>query len=245
MKYLYGVIEAGKKTFPGIAGIGGRGDQVYTLPYRDLAMVVSDTSTAVYDPVKENAMTHQQVISRVMQEHDIIPMSFGVTSKNEESVLDLMAGLYEELKRSLARIKGKIELGLKVTWKKEVFAFEIEALNPEISQLKKEVAAAQSAAYNEAIRLGELVKEAAEKKAAYYLGLIYEPLQALAVSACLNKTIGPRMIMNAAFLVKKEKEAEFDGKVNDVCEPYLDKLVFKYTGPWPPYSFIDIQLKGS
>jgi hypothetical protein len=242
MKYLYGVIEAGQKTFPEIAGIEGGEERVHTISYRELAMVVSNTPKAFYDPVRDKAMAHQEVISRVMQEHDVIPMSFGTTLKNEASVRDFLAGLYDKLKNTMARIKGKIELGLKVSWQKDIFAAEIEALNPEISRLKNEMAAKGAIDYHETIRLGELVKQASETGANDYLGLIYEPLRALAASARLNNTIGPRMIMNAAFLVEKEKEAAFDRKVNDICEPYLDKLAFKYTGPWPPYNFVDIKL---
>jgi len=243
MKYLYGVIEAGEKTFPEIAGIEGGKERVHTVPYRELAMVVSNTPRAVYDPAREKAMAHQEVISRVMQEHDIIPMSFGTTLKNEALVRDFLAGLYDKLKNTMARIKGKIELGLKVSWKKDIFAAEIEALNPEISRLKKEMAARSAIDYHETIRLGELVKQASELAASDYLELIYEPLRTLATAARLNNTIGPRMIMNAAFLVEKEKEAAFDRKVNDVCQPYLDKLACKYTGPWPPYNFVDIRLE--
>jgi len=242
MKYLYGIIEAGEKTFPEIAGIEGGKERVHTVPYRELAMVVSNTPRAVYDPLRENAMAHQEIISRIMQEYDIIPVSFGTTLKNKAAVHDFLAGLYDKLKDTMARIKGKIELGLKVSWKKDIFAAEIEALNPEISRLKKEMAAKTTIDYHETIRLGELVKQAAETGANDYLGLIYEPLRALAAAACLNNTIGPRMILNAAFLVEKEKEAAFDRKVNDICQPYLDKLTFKYTGPWPPYNFVDIKL---
>jgi hypothetical protein len=37
------------------------------------------------------------------------------------------------------------------------------------------------------------------------------------------------MIMNAAFLVEREREAEFDGVVNKVAKKYGKRLKFKYT----------------
>jgi len=48
--------------------------------------------------------------------------------------------------------------------------------------------------------------------------------------------------MNAAFLVARDAEAEFDARVRDIGQRY-DTLTFKYTGPWPPYNFVNIRLK--
>ena len=50
------------------------------------------------------------------------------------------------------------------------------------------------------------------------------------------------MIMNAAFLVARDLEQAFDARVKEIGQQY-DKLTFKYTGPWPPYNFVNIRLK--
>jgi len=64
----------------------------------------------------------------------------------------------------------------------------------------------------------------------------------VAVASRANKPIGDKMIMNAAFLVTREQETAFDAKVKEIGVRY-DKLDFKYTGPWPPYNFVNIRLK--
>jgi len=48
--------------------------------------------------------------------------------------------------------------------------------------------------------------------------------------------------MNAAFLVEREREAAFDARVRTLGATY-DTLTFRYTGPWPPYNFVNIRLK--
>jgi Gas vesicle synthesis protein GvpL/GvpF len=48
--------------------------------------------------------------------------------------------------------------------------------------------------------------------------------------------------MNAAFLVARDKEAVFDARVKEIGAAH-DKLTFRYTGPWPPYNFVNIRLK--
>ena len=62
------------------------------------------------------------------------------------------------------------------------------------------------------------------------------------VASRINKPIGDKMIMNAAFLVSRDQETAFDARVKSIAAEH-DKLTFKYTGPWPPYNFVNIRLK--
>ena len=58
----------------------------------------------------------------------------------------------------------------------------------------------------------------------------------------LDKPIGDKMIMNAAFLISRDREAAFDARVKSIASRF-ERLTFKYTGPWPPYNFVNIRLK--
>ena len=71
----------------------------------------------------------------------------------------------------------------------------------------------------------------------------HDGLRAVCVASRDNKPIGDKMIMNAAFLIQKAREAEFDAAVNKVAQKFGERLNFKYTGPWPPYNFVNIRLK--
>jgi len=242
-KYLYGIIETrDKKTFGNI-GIGGRGDIVYTVNYQDLATVVSNTPVIIYDPVKENAMAHQKVISDVMEEFDIIPMSFGIISENTEDVINLMKKNYVKLKREISKIRGKVELGLKIYWKKDSFIKEIQEVNSAISDIKESLSQeSPDAAYYGRIDLGKMVESAAGEKRNYYHKQIFEPLDKIAVSSRENDIVTPRMVLNASFLVAKEKEPEFDLRVEEIYQRHQDNLDIYYTGPWPPYNFINLRI---
>jgi hypothetical protein len=76
-----------------------------------------------------------------------------------------------------------------------------------------------------------------------YLKYADEGLRAICVASRDNKPIGDKMIMNAAFLIERERETEFDAAVNRIAKKFGDPLNFKYTGPWPPYNFVNIRLK--
>ena len=71
---------------------------------------------------------------------------------------------------------------------------------------------------------------------------IFESLRPVSVASRANKPIGDRMIMNAAFLVRARQGGRLRRQVKQIGAKH-DKLTFKYTGPWPPYNFVNIRLK--
>ena len=50
----------------------------------------------------------------------------------------------------------------------------------------------------------------------------------------MNRAIGDKMIMNAAFLVQRDQEQAFDRRIKEIAS-HFDKLTFKYTGTWHPH----------
>jgi hypothetical protein len=92
------------------------------------------------------------------------------------------------------------------------------------------------------MQYGRLIDAALQARSERYVAEIFHSLRDVSVASRSNKPIGDRMIMNAAFLVAREAEAAFDARVKEIGLRY-DKLTFKYTGPWPPYNFVNIRLK--
>ena len=101
----------------------------------------------------------------------------------------------------------------------------------------------QGATYFARVELGRRVEAALEAAGERYVRDIHAALKPAAVASRANKPIGERMILNAAFLVDRAREAEFDEAVKGISRKYEGQLTFKYTGPWPPYNFVNIKLK--
>ncbi len=93
------------------------------------------------------------------------------------------------------------------------------------------------------MQLGRLVESALEEAGDAYVSDVHESLRPVAVASRSNKPIGDRMIMNAAFLVERSASERFDEKVRELSRRHEGLLTFKYTGPWPPYNFVNIKLK--
>ena len=244
--YVYCIIESGEHRTFGSIGIGGRGDEVYTIHYRDLAAVVSRTPLMVYDPTRENALTHEHVQEVVMNEHGFtpVPMSFGTLFKTDNDTIEFIKDTYDALRDVLLKMKDKLEFGLKVNWDRDEVLREIEEQNEEIRRLKAEIQSnTQSSTYFARMQLGRLVEQALADKSDAYVREIYDELRDAAIASRSNKVIGDKMIMNAAFLVGRDQSEQFDAKVHDIGKKFEGKLSFRYTGPWPPYNFVTIRLQ--
>lgn len=243
-KYVYCIIQSNEPRSFGPMGIGGRGDEVYTVHYEGLAAVVSNTPLIVYDPTRENLFAHEQVNETVMREFTVLPMAFGALFRTEQDIIELMRGTYDALGDVFAKMEGKVEFGLKVNWDRDSVIAEIERKNEEIHNLKEQITSRSTGStYFARMQLGRLVESALTEQADAYVREVYSVLRDAAVASRANKPIGDKMIMNAAFLVERNREAEFDRKVKEIASKYEGKLSFKYSGPWPPYNFVHIRLK--
>ncbi|HKO15307.1 MAG TPA: GvpL/GvpF family gas vesicle protein [Gemmatimonadaceae bacterium] len=242
-KYVYCIIRSDRQRDFGSIGIGGE-RSVYTVAFQDLAAVVSDTPIIIYDPTRENVLAHEFVNETVMREFTVIPMSFGTVFRSEDDVTELLRSTYQAFSDVLDKMQDKIEFGLKVLWDREKVIENIERENDEIRRLKDEISRhTASSTYFARMQLGRLIESALEEMSARYVSDVHEQLRPAAVASRSNKPIGDRMILNAAFLVDRAQERAFDERVKDTSRKYEELLTFKYTGPWPPYNFVNIKLK--
>jgi len=243
-KYVYCIIKSSEARDFGPIGIGDVSNQVYTVHHQDLAAVVSDTPIRIYDPTRENVLAHELVNETVMRDFTVIPMSFGTIFRTRDDIIELLRSTYKAFDDVLEKMRDKIEFGLKVLWDRDRVISRLEQDDDEIRRLKEEITGnAQSSTYFARMQLGRLVEAALENTANGYVMDIHESLKPVAVASRSNKPIGDRMIMNAAYLVERSREQEFDEAVKDLSRKYEELLSFKYTGPWPPYNFVNIKLR--
>jgi hypothetical protein len=242
-KYVYCIIRLDRSREFGEIGIGG-GARVYTVHHKDLAAVVSDTPIVIYDPTRENVLAHEFVNETVMREFTLIPMSFGTVFRSEKDVSALLSSTYNAFTEVLDKMQDKIEFGLKILWDRDKVVANLEQENDEIRRLKDEITRnAASSTYFARMQLGRLVEAAMEEASNRYVADVHDALKNCSVASRSNKVIGDRMILNAAFLVDRNDEKTFDERVKEISRKYEELLTFKYTGPWPPYNFVNIKLK--
>ena len=241
-RYVYCIIRSDQPLNFGGIGIGDEPSPVYTVRCDDLSAVVSDAPLGVLDPTRDNVLAHQRVNETVMSEHTVLPMSFGTVFKTRDDVTAFLKSAYRAFSDVLDKMENKLEFGLKVLWDRDAVIHQIEVEDEDIHRLKSEIAAQKGSTYFARMQYGRLIDAALQAKSERYVSEIFDRLRDVSVAARANKPIGDRMILNAAFLVSRDSEDAFDARVKQLGASH-DKLTFKYTGPWPPYNFVNIRLK--
>ncbi|HJY76885.1 MAG TPA: GvpL/GvpF family gas vesicle protein [Burkholderiales bacterium] len=241
-KYVYCIIESSAPLRFGSIGIGAAASEVYTVHHRKLAAVVSDAPPEAIEHTRENLLAHERVNQAVMHEHTLIPMAFGTVFRTRGDVVELMRSTAKALGDVLDRMRNKLEFGLQVFWDRDRAVQELEREDEDIARLKQEIAAREGAAYLTRLEYGRAMDSALRSKADGYVLDVLKPLSEASVAWRINKPVGNGMIMNAAFLVERDAQAAFEAEVKSIAGR-LDRLRFKYSGPWPAYNFVDIRLK--
>jgi hypothetical protein len=242
--YVYGIIDTPDSAGFGRSSIGGFQEDVFSVHYGDVAAVVSRTPVFIFDPTRDNALAHEHVVETVMKNHAIVPMAFGTVFRTAEDIKQVLKSIHGSLKDVLRQMDGKQEFGLKVTWDRDRIIEELKRENEEIRRFHHELTRKHlQSTYFARMQLGRMIDKALTELSATYVREIYDGLRSVCVASKDNRPIGDKMILNASFLIEKERENEFDAAVNRVAQKFGERLNFKYTGPWPPYNFVNIRLK--
>ena len=242
-KYIYCIIAT--KQERNFGPIGLVGEDVLTLGYNDLSMVVSSHPLTKVVVGRENMLAHQKVVEAVMQEFDsVLPARFGSIAASADEIRNLLDRRCVEFKTALRDMDHKVELGVKGQWLDMDAVFKgITDENKEIRRLKEKLQNDLSGRNIQAkIEVGRMVAKALANKKEQEAEKIVDALRRTASDCKLNKTFGDEMFINAAFLVDKGREKEFDNIMDDLNQAYKDGVKFAYAGPLPPYNFVTIEI---
>jgi len=244
-KYIYCIIGANEGRNFGPLGIGGRGDIVTTIGYKDLSAVISNFPMDKYVVNKENLIAHEKVVEEVMKNYTVLPMRFCTVASSAEEVRGLLRKRYLELKSLLKDMDNKIELGVKAFWKDMKIIFqEIVDENEKIKSYREKIAKKSvKESYKKKIKLGKMVKVALEAKRDKESQRIVNVFKKLSYDFHLKETQVDEMLINAVFLVDRTREREFDNQMDELDNNYGERIRFKYIGPTPPYNFVNLSLK--
>jgi hypothetical protein len=238
-KYVYGVVPADA---PVSASRGIRGGRVKKIGFEDLAAIVSDVPTGELEVHKDDLIGHSQVLERALQGGAVIPLRFGTVMEDSAAVRDeLLERFHDGLLRQLEELDGRVELHLRAVYEQSALMAQIIASHPQIARLRDDLAdTSPDATYYERIRLGEMVAEAVERTREQDLATILDALAPLAVATDVGPVEHEQVAASIAFLVEVDELATFDTAVDELGRLGDGRLRFKYTGPLPAYSFVEL-----
>lgn len=134
-KYVYCVIKSdGGGNSYGELGIEDTGE-VYTVPYKEFAAVVSDSPMKEYEARDENLREHEEIVRKILLEgHTVLPVAFNMVFKDKRTLLITMNKVRRALKNAYETVDGKVELGIKAIFTKE----QLDKIEKNRSELVKE-----------------------------------------------------------------------------------------------------------
>ena len=249
-KYLYCFIRSPMKKEFDVEGIGGNGRKVYTINHKELAAVVCDSpDTEYYKVDRKNTTLHESAIHKVMEEHTVLPVGFGCVAKSGEQIKsNVLEKHYDELSKMLQDMEGKLEIGLKAIWRdNQIIYQELLKEEPRIKQsIDRLIHKGGSLGLTDVVlktcNLGDKLLAAIDRIKKRESERLLASLEPLALDRYSKKIFSPLMILNQAFLIANERKKDFDDKVDDLDQRCGKDIRFMYSGPLPPYSFVNLHI---
>lgn len=244
-KYVYCIIPSMNDRNFGPIGVGGRGDEVFTIGDKDLAMVVSTHPVTRISVSRKNLLLHESVLEVVMKEFSsVLPIRFGTIAASGDEIRNLLNRRSYEFHKLLREMEHLVELGVKGEWTNmEVIFKEIENDNEKIRKEKKKVRTLKGKTnLQDRENIGKMVKDALQLKKTEEAENVIDALRRACYEYKLNKTAGDENFMNAAFLVGRGRENEFDNIMNELGDKYENRMKFSYAGPFPVFNFANITI---
>lgn len=250
-KFIYAVIENNAET-PSFATAPTGGIDaapLETVCYRDLAAVVSAIDASRFDPdvsgqassarneeredrLKADLLKYQQVNSWLLEQtrrSGMLPLRFGLTARDRQEAERVLERVYIQLRTYLDQVKGKVELVVQASW-------DLQNILPGIARDHPELLSADP------VQTGKMLFEAAEVKRKKFVEALHDKLSPFATDFSEGPRKAEEMILNRSYLVAREDEPLFDEAMNSLGNQYEGMLSFRYIGPLPAYSFVNIEL---
>ncbi|MFH1652629.1 MAG: GvpL/GvpF family gas vesicle protein [Pseudomonadota bacterium] len=239
-KYIYCIIATDEAKHFGPIGIGGRGDEVHNVCYGGLSAVISNTPLTRYELSKDTLLAHQRVVEQVMEEYTVLPVRFCTVAESVKDIIGLLQLRRNEFLGLIQDLDNKIEIGLKVYWKnmKNVF----EELVQENSKLKEKGLVYSVLIKDELLQLGKEVAKFLDQKREEEGDIWMSVLTRLAHQDKILSMREDSMVLNAAFLMERIRQQEFDEKIELISGRNKNRYDVKYVGPTPPYNFVNMEL---
>ncbi|HEU4509118.1 MAG TPA: GvpL/GvpF family gas vesicle protein [Pyrinomonadaceae bacterium] len=208
---------------------------VRLLKVENLVVLVSDLDTDAVSVTRENALTHAAVVRSVLDQTTPLPFRFG-TLVTEQQLTNYISARKPALETKLETVRGCVEMSVKIIWD---FSGHDQPEPPQKYQENEQGAGALFLAEKRREILGD------ERRAAHASEIstwLQENLNALARDKMVTVRPEGKLVLSAAHLVERSKIGQYRAKVEQLRAD-RPELHFLLSGPWPPYSFANVELE--
>jgi hypothetical protein len=242
--YLYAIV-AHSQGCGRLGPIGIDGGEVYLVSEGSLAAVVSDVPNARLRPERRHMAAHHAVHKCLMRgARALLPMSFGVIADSAQAVRRILTLNRDAFLEQLRRVEGKIEMSLVVKYDvPNIFEYFVRT-HPELRAFRDRLfGGGRQPSEDDKIELGRLFDRILGDDRAELTQAVVETLAPLCAEIKENPARGESGVMNLACLVAGDGQERFERGIFEAAGRFDDNFSFDYSGPWPPYNFVDVSLQ--
>jgi Gas vesicle synthesis protein GvpL/GvpF len=240
--WVYGVVPA-DASLEELERRSDRLPDVSVVEAGDLAAIVGDVPEDDAKATRDQALGHARVLEAAVVDAPVVPFRFGIVVPGDDEVAsELIDPRRDELKQLLDRVEGRVQMTLKVYYDEDAVLHEIVDEEPEIGELREKMSQGPKEATRDIrVRVGELVNNALEERRQRDSKEILEQLKPVSIAAVAEGLEKEFMVLNAPFLVERDRVEEFENAVEDVADDRKERMHFRLLGPMPAYNFIDVE----
>lgn len=247
--YLYCIAEGLEEQALQLKGLSG--GEVFSFLHHGLSAIAQECDAAFSseDPaaITQWVFTHQAVVNEAWENFgSVLPFSFNtlVFPKDgrpaRENLTIWICKEENSLKDKLAKLKGKAEYGIQVSWDPNLILPTIMQKDPQIKQLEEAILGKEAGTqYLLQHKKKDLLKQRLESAADAYFREFYESISHLVENVhveTVRKEEPPRqMLMNLSCLLPKGETSKLSEVLEKIAK--IKGFFVRFTGPWPPYSF--------
>lgn len=241
-RYIYATIDSSDAEYcAGLVGIGN--EPVKVIVEGPVAAVVSAIGAKRIRPERANIAAHNLVTKSLMEKTTLLPVAFGTIANTAQEVRGMLTKNRDTFARQLDRVRGKVEMGLRVR-------IDVANIYEYIVNTHVELRTLRDAAFalpngpgrDEKIEIGRQFDRSLAKERETHTATVAKVLKKCCVEI---KEIPPRNeaeVINLACLIERGNQQAFEDAVLEAANKFDNNYAFDYTGPWAPHNFIDIHL---
>lgn len=238
---MYGFVEGDFQLAGELLGLAKA--PVHSIRLEDIAAIVSEHPVEKLSLLRKNVEPHHRVIREISAQSTIIPATFGHISDTEEQILAVLRNNHAEIREELRRLLGKVEMGVKLVWDVDnIFDFFV-SVDRELRSRRDRVFGRSRPTLEDKLELGAFFDKLHKRERERLGNQIVEALRPVTCEFRLNALAEEKMVLNAAFLIERTREKEFEEELYRAAGLFDSNFAVDYNGPWPPYNFVRLTLK--
>jgi hypothetical protein len=230
-------------TGPGIAAVAG------SVPRADFDEAALNAHLQDPEWLERAVRDHHRVVCVLGRTHRLLPMRFATLCQDDARAVALLDERQDRLRAAIEHVAGRTEWGVKA-WGVGFRADAFRSEAPDHTE-PRDAGSSPGAAYLSRLRERRSRRDQAERQAVEEADRVHARLAAIAADwvehppqpAAATGRDEP-MLLNSAYLVDDSRTRTFQDTVTGL----LDELValdLELTGPWPPYSFAELDPEGT